>query len=99
MCAISFSAERAILRLLFTRNKLHAPLKKRVQLTCRPPLSPVFAHKLAFSQDVAFHSIEKLVLGDAGRQVQPCVQRIQFEKIPVRFSRRWRRTTVADLAK
>jgi len=61
-----------------------------------PRLSPVSSREFGRSKNVALHCLLDFLFGDAGLEVQHLVQRIEFEKVAMRFA--WRRAgaTVAD---
>src|SRR5438034_9280964 len=60
-------------------------------------LSSECAHQLALAEEMWFERLHNMLLRRARFQLQRSVERVQFEVIPMRLSRRWARAPIAHL--
>src|ERR1700722_16721708 len=62
-------------------------------------LPSVFPYQLGLAQNVTFHRLFQLIFAGSSLQIELDIQRVEFEKITVRRTRRRARATIACLAK
>src|SRR5207245_1938345 len=73
--------------------------KSRIARFRRPHLPLIFSHPLSFCQSASLDRLFDFLLARARLQIKYRLQRIKFEEITMRLSRRWTGTVVANLAK